>query len=332
MDLLAVTQSADPPGGFSGWVARDQVLGKGMAEATTLPGVVPLMLETYFNPQAVAHLRTEGAVGISASDVPVSNDHVHGVGLSSPLLAPLPSGAQVAMLAWWPVAAQGATPLPVWSAANTSRPGGSNGYLSWSRLVAVAAGDQVEVPATLAFAGRYRAPERGVSLMDLSHITLSAEQADRWMKTPSGKKLAGMVLGRSLRAGDHLALVAMHLMLGNGDRGFWGTIWWGDDHSGGQPLMAMGQGAGYRFDWTGDAVLPREADGSPNRCFNPWLEGALMDSGEGAGTDANCISCHSRAAFPARGFLQVSRGYRPVEAGVTTTGMLWSLALQASRE
>ncbi|MFO1002336.1 MAG: hypothetical protein U0936_18570 [Planctomycetaceae bacterium] len=52
-----------------------------------------------------------------------------------------------------------------------------------------------------------------------------------------------------------------------------------------------------------DADTPREFDGSPNACMNPWLE-ARFD----LGMSSNCLTCHRRSTWPQEPFLPVTRG------------------------
>ncbi|MEM1189426.1 MAG: hypothetical protein AAGI72_12925 [Pseudomonadota bacterium] len=306
------------------WVSIDELIPAARSRRSVLAGSVPLMLETRFNPPAAAHL---------AANLPdVASKDAVAPAASATSLAPLPSGALVTLEVWWPMARRGGTPLPVWTHKRRARPGGSNGFLSWDRVFRITNGDNGNDDEALAFAGRFRNPVRNVSLSAFKTQKLTATQARRWMERPSARKLARMVLGRDLAGGDHLALVAMHLLAGNGAGGIWGTVWWGDEHSGGVALGPPDTGVSYRLDATSDAVLPREADGSPNRTFNPWLEGGLPHSGDGAGVDSNCISCHSRAASPPDDFLRVTRGLQSPRAGARRTAMLWSVAIAQQRK
>lgn len=296
---------------------RDGEMAGGMFSAG-----VPLILETRFNPAAKAHLRESGAL-VSRSVL----DREPPPKLTP--VPPLPAGAKVIMAAWWPVAHDAPSPLPVWSAHSPTRPSGSNGYLSWQQVIAINPNLTVGVPRELALAGRFRAIGEVAELADFHYQQLDQPGVVHWNSDASAQKLSRMVLGRGLVAGDYLVLVALHLYSGNGGLGEWGTLWWGDARSGGELLPV--QPKRYRYDSTADPVLPLESDGSPNRCFNPWLEGGLMDAGAGNGLDANCISCHQRASHPATNFLNVTRGHQRPVAATTATGLLWTPALQLHR-
>jgi hypothetical protein len=310
-------------GGLSEWTTRAELFHAFPPAPALLPGSVPLMLETRFNPAAVDYIEEQGMHrpqwrpdrGNPAAP------------LQSFILPSLPSGASAVMMAWWPVASDAPTPLPIWTAGEVARSRGSNGFLSWPRLFAIRTGADGDTGGRLAFAGRFRSPDGTVSLSRFHSRTLSAGAASAWMQQAPARKLSAMVLGRELRAGDALALVAMHVVMGDGALGTWGTLWWGDARSGGARLGDRGPASAYRIDAVRDSILPRETDGSPRRCFNPWLEGGLADAGAGNGLQSNCISCHSRAAYPARGFLQVTRGAQAPADGSLPTAMLWSPAL-----
>jgi hypothetical protein len=107
---------------------------------------------------------------------------------------------------------------------------------------------------------------------------------------------------------------------------------------------------GYRYDFTRSASVPVAADGGPNICFNPWLEGGLLGVGHGAppganahassslgpsdtagshpnaqpnGLRSNCVNCHQRAGWPPRDFLRVDRwvpGNTPAASSATRSG------------
>jgi len=283
-----------------------------------LNGHVPLSIETRVNASAAQHLQEAGPM----LETPATS-------APTPRAIPtLTTDATIAMLVWWPVAGDAITPLPLWTDDEPLRPNGSNGYLSWSRLVGINPMDVPSDTRRLAFAGRYQTLDQQLPLEQLAYQTLTDESAAYWSKDLPTQKLARMIIGRELRVGDHLALVAMHLLIGNGEQGIWGTLWWGDERSGGSLLGRTGAAAHYRFDSTMSPLYPLEADGSPNRCFNPWLEGGLIDSGEGSGRDSNCLSCHRQAARPAGDFLRVTRGFTAPPAHAITTGLLWTLALQ----
>lgn len=75
---------------------------------------------------------------------------------------------------------------------------------------------------------------------------------------------------------------------------------------------------------------PREADGTPNVTFNPYMEVFP------AGTRSNCMACHQSAVWTASGappFLPVTRGARaandPRFAGSMRLDFMWSIATEA---
>ncbi|TJY59526.1 hypothetical protein E4T66_14205 [Sinimarinibacterium sp. CAU 1509] len=252
-------------------------------------------------------------------------------------IPPLPSGARVMMSAWWPVAAGGGTPLPVWDPEDVARPGGSNDYTSWRRVVVVDGGDPAEGARAVTFAGRYFATARGISLERFVRLPVDRGLAEDLMEDSGARKAAFLALARPLQAGDVLVLVAFHLMAPDAGAGTWTTAWWHDRPDDGvfgadRPLVVSGAWRNYLMDVAVDPVRPLGRDASPHICFNPWFEAKFPDGGQGNGLQSNCVNCHERASYPLTAFLPVRRGAAdPVNdpafaPGRLRTGRLWSLA------
>lgn len=291
----------------------------------------PLITFTHYSQEAFESIvpRVNGSAELQS----LSNDEL-------PQLF-LPANSQVALTAWWPVAADSITPIPVWdSDAPNRRESGSNGYLHWPTVYGVVP-PAMNTPAlgstaeALSFAGRRvnNAPQQ--SLRDFHYLTLDAAQAQSLMTSHRFKMASQIALGRTLRAGDHLALVAAHLLTNDTRQGIWSTYWW-------QPLSRPPRHAPnelpppwrhYHMDITVDANVPKERDGSPNICFNPWFDGVFADSGQGNGLQANCVSCHLKAATPLQQPLHVTRGIPALRRDADTlyTGLLWSVANPQNR-
>jgi hypothetical protein len=70
------------------------------------------------------------------------------------------------------------------------------------------------------------------------------------------------------------------------------------------------------------ADTPRDADGGPHSCMNPWLEARFPN-----GLHSNCVACHQRAIVGATEYLPVTRGSEK-PAGMQTD-FVWSIALEA---
>jgi hypothetical protein len=114
----------------------------------------------------------------------------------------------------------------------------------------------------------------------------------------------------------------------------WTTLWWHDmpdrgRFASGRPHSVKNEWAHYLMDVSYDMDLPRERDGSPHICFNPWLEGLFP-----GGYTSNCMTCHRLAVWPGKSvpanLLPVTRGKlsadHPLFSGKAKLDFLWSLA------
>ena len=302
-------------------------------------GDAPLITFVHYNVSAYRHIRQHqlyrekrlqeiGRAGENDATFP-----------SMKTIPPFPPTAVVMMTGWWPVDAQGLTPMPVWDPDPADLKMGGNNYTSWKRVVAIGPGESIESrqSTTLVFAGRAFPVPRHVHMNDLFHIKVDRPMAMRLMADIGSRKAAVLVLGRPLEAGDLLALVGMHIFSAESSTGIWGTFWWHDRPMEGpfakdRPDNVKGVWRNYLMDTAFDAMLPREPDGSARVCFNPWFEAKFPDGGQGNGVTSNCVNCHSRASYPTIDFLPIRRGYpEPLDdpafaAGRVRTGQLWSVA------
>lgn len=129
---------------FAGWYNKAEVLAGGerlpfpgmpavVTASATAGGIVrldaPVLTFVHFNEPAYQHVRQHGL------QVPANLEEMRRSGARS--IPPWPREAVTLMSAWWPVAATGMTPLPVWDPAARHRPTGSNSYVNWPRVVAV---------------------------------------------------------------------------------------------------------------------------------------------------------------------------------------------------
>lgn len=255
-----------------------------------------------------------------------------------------PAESMVLKTAWWPVAARGVTPLPVWDAGLNPPRRAGNDILTWNRIVAVSPFRQTQHRASsrMEFAGRSFSGVRQVRLDNFFHVTIDDDLAGRLARDSSATKLALLVLGQPVRAGDHLVLVGANLATREIADWIWAAYWW-HDHGASGPF-AEDRPAGARAPWRNflmqvafDERAPLRADGSPHICFNPWLEARFADGGGGGGVVSNCLACHRRASFPPAAFLPVTRGTPDLnhdaayERGRLGVNFNWSLALHALR-
>jgi hypothetical protein len=192
----------------------------------------------------------------------------------------------------------------------------------------------------LEFSGRSFANARRVGLDQFYHISVDARMANNMMHDPETKKAALIALGRQIRAGDYLILVAGNLTTKEINDWEWAAFWWHDRPERGafaadRPDTLKHQWRNYLLQVAFDSEKPAAVDGGPHICFNPWLEARFPDAGRGGGTVSNCMACHRRASYPAISALPVTRGAadaasdRAFAAGRLRTDFVWSLAMHA---
>ena len=355
---------------FASWYGQDAVFHRG-ANDDAAP---PLTRRGLSRMRMVADdAHTAGAPSLQSADAPIltytlynaaAYDHIrrHQLHLRTELdrlrrsgaadrsvagnrsVSDFPADAIVIKTAWWPVARNLPTPLPVWDAGRNPPRSGGNDYLSWRRVVAVdptktrnSAG-QVAVD----FAGQSYPAARRVSLNDFYNLRVDEEMALEFRKDPAVNKAALLVLGRSLEAGDHLVLVGANLATKEINDWVWGTLWWHDQAGTGpfaadRPSVVRPPWTNYLVQVAFDAETPKTSDGAPHVCFNPWLEGRFPDGGQGGGTASNCLACHRRASYPAVAFLPVTRGAPNLHSDPAyaqdrlRTNFIWAIALHAKQ-
>lgn len=255
-----------------------------------------------------------------------------------------PSASIIIKTAWWPVARDRLTPLPVWDPEDNPPRRAGNGYLSWKRVVAVDplenSGSARTVPVEFA-GGRFQNAKR-IELRAFYHVKVDDGLARNLMLDPSARKAALVVLGRPIQSEDYLVLVGANLATKEIKEWVWGTVWWHDRADEGP--FAMGRPPTLPSPWKNyllqvafDATKPLAKDGGPHICFNPWLEGRFPDAGEGGGVVSNCLACHQRASYPTIDFLPVVRGRPSMTAdpayapGRLRTNFIWAIAMHSSQ-
>ena len=300
----------------------------------------PLIIRAHYNAPAYDHIRDHGLyhlLGLPVSQPPNANPAAD--------VPAFPRTSVVVKTVWWPVPSTGVVAIPVWDPAlNPPAPGG-NDYPSWARVVAVSlnaspASDAAAV--TIEFLGKTYAATRRAGIEHFFHLVLDQRLAAEVMTDPAARRVALMVLGRPMRGGDALALVALHVATREIPDWIWGTFWWHDQPDKG-PFAAQRPGGlsaawrNYLMNVAFDSDLPRQPDGSPHIAYNPWLEARLPDTGAGSGVQSNCMACHQRASIAAKEPFIVTRGAIKMPAGHSAgvpdlrTSSLWSLVLQGTR-
>jgi hypothetical protein len=364
--IAAITASAaDEQPLFESWYGEDAVFGIGEPESATRGirgfsrvssdqapdsidggaaqrGDVPVLTYALYNEAAYAHIRSHRLDLKTELDALRSSGPTDDTVAGNRSIPPFPAGAVVLKTVWWPIAGNSVTPLPVWDADDDAKRRGGADYLGWRRVVGVdASGSTRYAPhADVDFAGRTFRDAPRVGLAAFHSVAVGARTAESVMRDRDARKTALVVLGREIRAGDHLVLVGANLAIRAVDDWVWATFWWHDrpeegPFAEGRPRELNREWRNYLMDAAFDSSLPAAPDGGPHVCFNPWLEGRFPDGGHGPGTVSNCVTCHRRASYPPVDFLPVTRGepdlagdpaYAP---GRLRTGSLWSIALHA---
>jgi hypothetical protein len=297
----------------------------------------PVIAYTLYNPTAFAHIRDHGLYQEAVLD------RLRLVGKNA-TVPPFPATAMVIKTAWWPVAAEGLTAMPVWDPELNPPARSGNSYPGWARVVAVdPTNASLGKTAAVQFIGRSFPRARRVRLEALHHVAVDAAMAKQMAQDPESNRTAIMALGRPIAVNDRLALVGINMMTREQHDWVWAAFWWHDRPEVGpfaadRPSALRGPWHNYLMQAAFDAETPRASDGGARICFNPWLEGRFPEGGQGGGTVSNCMSCHQRATYPAAPFLPVTRGAPnqredpALAPDRLRTSFLWSLALHAQRD
>jgi hypothetical protein len=227
---------------------------------------------------------------------------------------PSPTKSAALKFAWWPIAKEGLTPLPVWD-WDPQNPGDEiNPPSTWKRVVAVdPSGTTVPVPS-IDFYGRTILNPNVVKLDRFYAVKLTPEQARQANGEWRLEKAAKEVLGRNLEQGDYVVMTAMHIMTQEFSPWTFGTFWWHDrpaikKYGEDRPAKIGPPWSNYIADVSFNINLPREPTGEALIAYNPWLE--FFNTG---GQRSGCMACHARAAAAAKG---VRGSYNPKVAGTT---------------
>ena len=318
-------------------------MGLGLAGRQHHSADAPVMTFAHYNMAAYTHIRRNKLYEKRTLEVLRTEGNPDPQVPRMKTIPVFPRDAKIIMTAWWPVASDRATALPVWDPDENESRSGGNDFTSWSRIVLVdPQGRESAVKKHAWFAGAKFSNVQLIPQNRFHSIAVTQIQARLLMQDPGSRKAAIIALGRTLKAGDNLVLVGFHVVSFKTRAGLWGTFWWHDkpnrgEFAIGKPAMLSGPWRNYLMDVAFDETSPREADGSPNICFNPWFEARFPDGGHGNGLTSNCISCHARAGYPRTDFLPVTRGAAAFHndpafsAGRLRTQSLWSLANPAEQ-
>ena len=323
-------------GEFDRWASDEQLFGPVAVarSAAHRSAAAQLITLTQFNSAAAAHIVNNQLARRDALDRLRTSGARDATFANYRSVPDFPRESVVVKSAWWPVAANRLTALPVWDAATNPARAVGNDHTTWRRVVAIDSraidSRTTERRTSITFANRDYHDAVRVPLDAFRVRTVDRTLATTLMRDPAQRKAAVLALGRPLAAGDTLALVALHVATKEIRDWVWITLWWHDRAALDTPLPH------YELQVAFDAVTPREPVGSPLIVFNPWLEARFPDGGAGNGTRSNCLACHQRASYPSPGFLPVTRGAANLSqsdpafaAGQLRTNFLWTVAQRA---
>jgi hypothetical protein len=317
------------------------------------------IVSVFFNEAAYQHITTKQswngkeplsdcevstpATSIKPHDVvmnsrPSKNAYVKGLAgmfdqsLARASVRAFPSDSVAVKAVWWAIPSANHskyTALPVWDGVPDDPKARVPAYpfCEWPRAVIVDAdishADPVAPAATVSFAGKELKSARTVSIRDFFYYTMTQREADAWNAARSG-------IMPTAQAGDYSVLVAMHFTTKEIVNWTWATFWWHDKPEQGRfarnrPSTVKGEWAHYLMDVSYDMDLPREKDGTPHVCFNPWLEASMP-----GGTESNCVTCHRLSVWPRGHADPVLRGNIPADHPLfdlkAKLDYLWSIA------
>jgi hypothetical protein len=277
-------------------------------------------------------------------------------------MAPMPNGSIVLKPMMWPVRGDGLTALPIWDGP-TSDNGRYAGYeiqSMWPRGVAITTTPQSTIATadvtylhgvwTNNMLGRrligpltYRAAPV-VPIQRFYHFRFASldgmAPCDRAILDAS----AWWAYGREFRAGDYLAVVAMHIMTKEQPAWTFQSVWWHDrpdvgPYAADRPNIPASQAPGpwRHYLLASTYGIPAQPGGNswPIQ-FNPYIELAAAHP-----IRTNCMNCHHRAAFgnvasyeapspPGPDALAIFQLNNPIFNGILGVDALWSISDRAT--
>ena len=300
------------------WKDAEELFGASAAMTEAHPSSVPpdlggveIIIRTHYNHTAARHLAAERLTQRATLQAHLANGARNE--RSPTTIPPFPDGSAVLLAAWWPIAKDALTPLPVWDAKDNPPRAQGNDYLSWKRVVAVGTvpAPRAQRPMAMVLGGRRVTATEVVNLDRFYHDSLSNEDAHVLMRDPRRRKAAVIALGRPMQRGDQIILVAMNLAVKSNGQWHWQTLWWHDrpdlgPFAAGRPAEIAAPWSNYLMDAALDPLDLAEKHQSRYSSFNPWLEARFPKGRHGGGIESNCVSCHRRASYPPVGFLPIT--------------------------
>jgi hypothetical protein len=231
------------------------------------------------------------------------------------VIKPFPAAAVAVKTAWWPVAKDARTPVPVWDYDPKNPIQNGNDWNTWKRFILVDPMRKTIAPDEVGN-GTWHGKTQQVHVVPLSRfyaVQMTQEEVDAANASFQMGSVARDALGRDLQAGDWAVLVGMHVTTKEIPDWVWATFFWHDHPERGPKAMdrtasVKGVWRNYLMDTSYDVNVPRQDDGSPHIAYNPWLEARFPD-----GPLSNCMACHRRSSWPLdfNSVLPITRGDPP---------------------
>lgn len=212
-------------------------------------------------------------------------------------ITPVPTAGISLKFAWWPVAPDRLTPVPVWDDDPRFPGDAKNPPTSWKRAVMIDPVGGLPLPASVKLGGFDHSNLKSVPLSEFYRVQVTKEEADLANADFRIKSAATAVLGRPIQEGDYIVMTALHIATREFPPWVFTTFWWSDNAAAsplGNDMPAAVRGAfrNYVMDVSYNINAPKGPDGRAPIAYNPWLE--LFQLG---GTRSQCMACHARAAY-----------------------------------
>jgi hypothetical protein len=209
---------------------------------------------------------------------------------------PFPRAAVALKPVFTTVAQSGLTILPYWAGPTASSNLVNPTPDTWTQCVAVVppGTDAPSSPTSCTCNGIPDYPCEVVPLKRFYAFPLTADEVAEMSNDAS-------LVGTGVVPGDYAVLVAMHVTTKETPRWAWQTFWWsptpnaspaGDDRIAG--VKREFRNYVMCTAWTMNGP-PESLTGTPQVCFNPYLETGLPGID---GVQSNCMTCHQMAAWP----------------------------------
>jgi hypothetical protein len=249
-----------------------------------------------------------------------------------------PREAMSVKTVWMPVSKTGLTAIPVWdfNLQDLTPQAPPQTADQFKRMVAVDP-SRTTIPRgekkDLLVLGKTFNSADVVSLNAFYHFQIkSQEQVDALTG------FRNLTTGQPPVIGDYMVLMCLHYTTKEIPNWIWATFWWHDAPDTG-PFAADRPDTtklilpwrNYLMNVAYDAVTPKEADGSPHICFNPYIEPGLTQGVPPSGVVSNCMACHQQARWQDPTF-KVTRGLLPdndpIFTNTTKTDFVWAVTYE----